>query len=175
MHSLYILFCLLVVAPSVNASDTPEQFCQRFFSSLDSEGYIAAPKFFHSEEIARFKAMLIPIFEPDDKKNLHNFFGPEATIETVNAMPPEKFMYAFMSIIDQQIEKLGKRSSSTKLIGSVKEGDLAHVVVRVHTDNKEQVQVFSLRPDGSSWKLLLNRSLEGIAQTFLTQARQHQQ
>ena len=119
MNSLYILLCLLLVAPRVDASETPENFCQRFFLALDSEGFIAAPKFFHSEEIARFKAMLIPIFEqdgaPNHKKLFHDFFGADATAETVKAISPEKFMYALMSVVNQRNWKPGTRFSSTKL------------------------------------------------------------
>lgn len=179
LRSLLFISAFLFFAsiPAI-AADTPEQVCEQYLAAIKERGMVAVPDFIHPEELQRFKGMLMPLFQeggpPNREELIHGFFGESATQESVAATVPEDFMRAFMSIADAQMKKLNISIGKTEILGSVKEGEIVHLVTRATAGTGDfkltQLEVASLKPSGDTWRLLLSGSIEGMAQALKAQS-----
>jgi hypothetical protein len=165
----WILTLVLLGTGAAQAASTPEQTVKDYMTAFQQRGMTSVAEFIHPAELERFKSMLMPVFEnspeADRQQGLDMFFGKGTTLETLKAMPPAKFMSSFMEVVGKQLE--GMKFSSFDVLGSVREGELVHVVTRVGVDAKgiqmTKLQVTSTKPFGKEWKLILTGELEGIA------------
>jgi hypothetical protein len=98
-------------------------------------------------------------------------FGPEATLASVEAMPPAQFMDAFMRLAGDQFK--GVTFGDCEILGTVREKDMTHVVTRITAGVQEvrmnQLTVVSTKPFGTEWKLMLSGELEGLATAISAQ------
>lgn len=161
----------------IAAADTPEQVYQQYFTTIKQQGVVAATDFIHPDELARFKQMLSPIFEVGDQKTKDGLaqavFGKTATPASVQTMSPADFLRGFMRLSDQENKSKQISLGDTKVIGSVKEGDIVHLVTRHSAGtagvSMTELEVVSMKPYGNSWKLLMSGKLEGIGQAIKAQ------
>lgn len=175
---------LAVVLPvSANAAETPEAYVARSVDAVQEEGMGAIAQFMHPDELVRFKAMIVPLFavqeDPGAEAFAHNLFGPQATAESIAAMPAVDFMRVFLDrMFAQATGGAALRVGDPQILGSVREGDVVHVVLRSSAGVKEvtvtKVQVTSVKSDGDGWGLMLTGDMEGLAEglrTALTKQR----
>lgn len=166
----FTLAIFLAFAGGADAAETPEQVYEKYFTAVKQQGVAASADFIHPDELLRFKQMLWPIFENGDEQTrsalIQDLFGKNATIDTVKNMPPADFYRGFMKIADVQSKSTNTSYGDTKILGSVNEGDVIHLVTRptVRTGgfSMTRQEVISLKPYNGSWKLLLAGKLEGI-------------
>ena len=165
--------------PSEIAIKNPEDTVRDYFSALRDWGVIATGSFMHPEALAKFKEMLLPLFEVEysngQKNLLKVFFGNDATIETVRKSSSIEFYNSFMLIASASSGLSDVRFESLSLIGSVKEGDIIHVLGRAQTGagsiSVGMIEVVSLKRYGQEWKMLLSGKIEGIAEALRQQIR----
>ena len=159
------------------AQATPEAVATAYADAIRTRGMESVPEFIHPDELSRFKAMLLPIFEgsaPSNTNLMHAFFGPDATFEKVAATEPPEFMRIFMSIAGGQMKSMNVTIGKSEIIGSVKEGIVVHLVTRNTVGagplQMTQLEVVSLKPYQDTWRLLLSGKLDGMAQALKAQA-----
>jgi len=88
-------------------------------------------------------------------------------------MPPADFMRGFMKISDAQSKSMNVSFGDLKILGSVKEGDVVHLLTKHSAGTKDysltELEILSLKPYQNSWRVLLSGKLEGMAQAIKTQ------
>ena len=178
-----LLLCLaLACAPlaALHAQATPQQAAEAAMRAMRDDGLPALAAHMHPLELARFKAMLLPLLapqgadaapEPVARMMRERFFGPRTSAEAVAAMAPEEFMRRFLGVSDQQMREMGMRVEQFEVIGLVPEGEDMHAVVRSRIGaanglRSTSMEVVGLRRDGADWKLLLSGEIEGMAQAM---------
>lgn len=171
LHAL-VLAAALLLPGLAWARATPEQVTLQYFQAIQSQGFAVAPRYIHPQEQARFKAMLLPLFElkeagPNLSKAL---FGQAKTVAEIQAMEPQAFMESVLKVMGAHMRQAQMELGEMAIIGTVKEGAIVHVVVRASTGNADtrvtRMSVVSLMPEGDGWKLMLTGSMEGLAQAF---------
>lgn len=173
------LTVLLFSISSTLAAKTPEEVFSSYTAALKERGMAAAPEFIHPDELVRFKAMLLPLFQRGDASNnkdvARNLVGPTATPESVASMEPVEFMRTFLSAVDKQIKELNVNMGEAHVIGSVAEGRVVHLVTRSTTGigdiEMSRLEVVSLKAYGKTWRLLLSGHLEGMAKMLNAESR----
>jgi hypothetical protein len=171
MRTPIVLVLLLSVALAAGAqtpATTPESVVTEYMAVLQKEGMVAVSRYFHPDELKRFKDMLMPWVRKDaSQKNeaIHGLFGSDATLASVEAMPTAQFMDAFMRLAGEQLKEVS--FGDYEILGTVREKDMTHVVARVAAGFKEvrinQLTVVSTKLSGTEWKLMLSGELEGLA------------
>lgn len=173
----FALSFILMGVSGQSLADTPEQVERQYVDAIRSDGMTAIPQYIHPDELKRFKEMLAPALagETTLANSLRRaFFGPEATVASVAAMSPAEFMRGFMAFAQGQMKTMNVSVGQSEILGSVKEGEIVHLVTRNTTGagalQLTQLEVVSLKPYQGSWRLLLSGKLEGMAQALKAQA-----
>lgn len=158
----------LAVGAATPASNSPEAVVTEYMAVLQKEGMAAVSRYIHPDELKRFKDMLMPWVRKDaSQKNevVPGLFGSDATLASVEAMPPAQFMDGFMRLVGEQLKDVS--FGDIEIVGSIREKDMTHVVTRVAAGYKEvrisKLEVVSTKPLGKEWKLMLSGELEGMA------------
>jgi hypothetical protein len=170
-----VLLASFALATGAQAPDSnsPEAAVSEFMTVLQKEGMSVVSRFMHPDELSRFKDMVMPWIRKDaSQKNevITGLFGSDATLATVESMPPAQFMDAFMRLAGDQLKEVTFGGS---VVGTVREKDMVHVVTRVTANIKEvhvnKLTVVSTKLSGKEWKLMLTGELEGLASAISTQ------
>ena len=170
---LLATFMALAAIP-VQAAATPEAAVKEYMAALQKDGMSAVSHHLHPDELKRFKEMLLPLFRKDaagKSEAIRGIFGPEATLISVEAMPPAEVMNGVMRLVGDQLKEAS--FGAVEIIGTVSENDIVHVVTRIETKVKEikmrNMTVVSTKKSGAEWKLMLTGELEGLAAALSAQ------
>ena len=165
---VWLLSLTFAAGAQAAASSTAEAMVKEYLTAVQTEGMMAVSRYIHPDELKRFKDMLMPWVRNDaSQKNevIPALFGPEATLASVEALPPAQFLDAFMRIAGDQLKEM--TIGDCEIVGTVREKDMTHVVTRVKASVKEvqisKLTVVSAKPLGKEWKLMLSGELEGMA------------
>jgi hypothetical protein len=173
---LLVSFLSLALAAGAQstASSSPEAVVKEYMTVLQKEGMVAVSRYFHPDELKRFKDMLMPWVRKDaSQKNevIPGLFGTDATLASVEAMPAAQFMDVFMHLAGEQLKDVS--FGECEIVGTVREKDMVHVMTRVAAGFKEvrinKLTVVSTKPSGKEWKLMLSGELEGMAAAISAQ------
>jgi hypothetical protein len=178
LRSTFVLFLLASVAPGAGAqtpaANSPEAVVKEYMTVLQKEGMAGVSRYIHPDELKRFKDMLMPWMRKDasqENEAIHGLFGSDATLASVEAMPPARFMDSFMRLVGEQMKEAS--IGDCEIVGTVREKDMTHVVTRVAAGYKEvrisKLEVVSTKPLGKEWKLMLSGELEGMAAAISAQ------
>jgi len=174
MMLVSLLSFALAVGAQPATSGSPEAVVKEYMTVLQNEGISAVSRYIHPDELKRFKEMLMPWVRKDaSQKNevIPGLFGPEATLASVEAMPPAQFMDAFMRLAGEQLKDV--TLGDCEIVGTVREKDITHVVTRITAGVQEvrmnKLTVVSTKPLGKEWKLMLSGELEGLAAAISAQ------
>ena len=78
-------------------------------------------------------------------------YGEEATLQSLQDMPADAFTELAMKRLDREPMRF-----KVTVLGSVREGDLVHYVLRTHAEGEgtivDAVDVTTLRPWGNTWR-----------------------
>jgi hypothetical protein len=167
---------LLLSSAGAWAQTNPEAACRSYLAEFERNGYSAIPKFVHPEEVDRFRNIVMPLVTADNDRALEllrQVFGYDATSESVQHINSLAFMQGYADAISSKLKAAQVRHEPSVILGTVREGKLAHVVVRLRTsaaDFKEShLQVLSFKPYGQTWMLMLPAEMEGLANAIQTQ------
>jgi len=171
--SLLLLLVLTGEARAAPPVDSPEGVVLAFFTAIQKDGPAATvPRFTHPDECARFKAIFMPAIRTDVVKTSTAFLGRKMSLKEIEDMPPVDFMTAYFKAKDIRVD--GLKFSPPKFLGSVREGELLHMVVRTEKTQLNglplnRVEIVSLKPLGGSWKMMMSPELEAYSRFLATQ------
>ena len=173
-RTLLMAAFLSLAASLAHAAATPESAVKEYMAALQKDGMMAVSRYLHPDELKRFKEMLLPMFRKDataKSEAIRGIYGAEATLASIEAMPPAEFMDGFMRLAGEQLS--GATFGDADIIGKVSENDVVHVVTRASTKVKEiqikTLTVVSTKKSGAEWKLMLTGELEGLAAALSAQ------
>lgn len=162
-------------ASSERKTSDPEDAAREYFELLRDSGGEVVVDIIHPEALAKFKEILWPLFAQEAKSGkrllLTAFFGDNSSLKEVEGMSDMEFARIF---IKKAMALRGPLPSFDEfdVIGSVREGDLVHVVARMGTGvgavKVKKLTVVSFKLDGSEWKPLLSGEIEGMAKALWT-------
>lgn len=165
----------LVMAPAVAAPVAPESIARAYFAALNERGMGSIAEFMHPDELLRFKEMLLPLYEAEAEQGGGDLrkqtFGDKATLADVKNASPAAFMRRFLAPMAEQMKAGGVIFDRVDVLGAVREGEVAHVVARIHIGVGDaamsQMDVISMKPmDGGSWGIMLTGQMEGMARAL---------
>lgn len=178
--TIYTALFALALSANVSlvfAAETPEQVESQYIDALRLKGFAAVPEYIHPDELIRFREMLLPLLlgdQPLAQTLRTSFFGPSATAESVQTLSPNEFMRGFMGLAQQQIKGMNLMVGKSDILGSVKEGEVIHLVTRntagAGSVQVTQLEIISLKPYRDTWRLLLSGKIEGLAQAIKSKA-----
>jgi hypothetical protein len=142
-----------------------------YLNALKDGGFSAAPAYLHPEALERFKNLVLPAFDAEGARGARNLlnatFGREASLSAARSADPADFMGRFARVVSARDPNAAPRFGALTAIGVVPEGERLHVLVRLGAgsgaDAPERLEVVSLLPYGTGWKVLLDGRLEAIA------------
>jgi hypothetical protein len=175
-----LLFALVLgvgVPVGAVAGETPEQVADAYLDAIRTEGFAVVPDYIHPDERERFRGMLLPVLlgdGPAAEPLRKAFFGEKATPASVQAMDAKAFMQGFMGFAQNQMATLDVSIGRSEMLGSVREGDVVHLVTRSTAGagalQLTQMEVISLKPYEDTWRLMLSGKMEGMAQALSARA-----
>jgi len=169
------LMSMCLLAGVAQAATSPEQLTTEYFAALKKDGMAAVASYIHPDELARFKQMLLPVFQREAANNEHaiteGLFGKGTRLAQVEAMSGLDFMTGVMRVVGEKLQDVS--FDEVQVLGTVRENEVAHVVARVSAEASElkikTLDVISAKPFGKEWKLLLTGELEGLAAALAKQ------
>jgi hypothetical protein len=171
-----LLPLLALLASATFAAETPDKVVREYMAALQTEGMVAASRYMHPDEMARFKEMLMPLIRRDLASEKREFttavFGSGATLESMEKVSGAELMTALMKLVGDKIKDI--KFESVEILGSVSEAEIVHVVTRIGMSGPNgmkmrQMQVVSVKPHAGGWKLLLSGEIEGLAAALSAQ------
>lgn len=171
----FVVLGALAFAFCVSAQETPEGAALSYFEAIEKNGFQASADCIHPDELARFKSMLMPLFSTGDRQQKEDwadaFFGDQWSAKEVVALPPREFTRAFIKFMERQAGLDRIKIGEVKVLGTVAEGDLVHVLTRTSAGTEDvqiaQLHVLTMIPDGAHWKLTLPAEIEGAVQALM--------
>ena len=163
MRSNYLVLVLLAVAAIGRAAEaprvSPEQVFAEAMAALEREGPSSQARYMHPQDLEEFKRMFLPMFGGSGEERTKETFGANITREKLQTMPAQQFYERIMAQGDELRRLVPDQKTTTQVLGSVREGELVHIVFRTVVENDgrktQGVDVQTMRPLGNTWKLAL--------------------
>jgi len=152
------------------ARSAAQQVALSYLQAVNAKGLDGGIAYLHPDELARFKALLMPILEQERKAGRRNLlnatFGRSVEMTEVRLAAPEEFVRRFSRVAAARLGEAPARFDRVEVVGSVSEGEVLHVLLRTSVDqgsNKTQrLAVVSARRSGGDWKVLLGGEVEAM-------------
>lgn len=158
----------------------PESLVHMYFNAIKAGDMTAVADNMHPEELSKFKDMMFPIIkkgidstnENSDEEDMLavKLFTRDASIESIGMESPKTFFARFLDwiMILNPAMKDSMTAADVTTIGHVSEGDLAHVVYRIHIGvmgtAMMQTSVMTMKKMDDEWKMMLTGEIEGMSQ-----------
>jgi hypothetical protein len=165
---------LMVGWALVAQAESPEKTAEAFVELSTGGGPSAAVILYQFSEVQRVRDKVLLAAEREaesGRKQVRNaLFGAGPSLDDVRRMTPENLLLAILARVPSRPVVYDK----FKALGSVKEDEKLHVVVRASLEKVERikrrsiVQVVTLLPSGKEWRAAIPSSIEAyIAKTLL--------
>lgn len=184
IHAI-VLSMAALIAPGQSAAAEltpdlpPEAVLREAYARMRAGDWNAAAEAFDPAALARFRAMLEPLFsaasepagegqENRDAMMLMLLFAPAKSVEEVRALSDREL---FARLMRGTMSLAGAELDDQVILGNVAEGkDLVHVVTR-NTARMDQttvskVEAVTLQRTPGGWRLVLTGEIEGLAETL---------
>jgi hypothetical protein len=156
------------------AADSPEWLAREYLTAVRERGFAAEADFMHPDEMARFQAMLIPVFERESQAGgralMNATFGRDATLTMVRLADPADFLRRFSRVMAVRMPDQPTDFDRLQILGKVEEGEQAHVLARLGTGRgasaNERLEIVSLKPSDGAWKLMISAKLEAAVRAM---------
>ncbi len=175
MNKRLVTLCALLSLSASAFAATPEEVASAYFDAFRRGDMVAVGAAMHPDETSKFQAMIVPVLEKglaveDDRAEL---LGLDAlvggdSVEYLYTEAPDVFFTRFMKWLLElnPTMKSSMAGATVQPLGHVVEGELVHVVYRMHLDmlgaRISQISAISLKKDGADWKLMLTGEIEGM-------------
>jgi len=176
MRVTRLLAAAMLIATSAVHAESPEKTAEEFVQLSTSQGPSAAVILYHPNDVQRVHDKILLMCEREAESGRQQtraaLFGAGVTLDDVRRMTPENLLIAIMA-------KLPARTATYdefKALGSVKEGENLHIVVRASLRKVERlkrrsiVQVVSLIPSGKEWRAAIPSGIEAYIDGVLAAA-----
>ncbi|GAA5497542.1 hypothetical protein Rhal01_03738 [Rubritalea halochordaticola] len=166
---------LLTAALTASAiAQTASDAAKGYFSTYQKKEYGKSAEYFHPEALDLFRQMLsFGKSLPEEKATAFytGFFGPEATKESIEKLDNQAYFSQFIgSIMKRILEPANVEYGKVEVLGEVKEGEVTHVLVRLHLSSNgvesQAMEVISFKQYKGEWKTLLTEKFESIAESL---------
>lgn len=146
------------------------QAFEEYMAAMKANDWGACSRMMHAEALDEFHRVFTALARADESGGVAEmFFGVEGADE-VEAMSSEvAFERVMVGMITSQpgMDQLFREADYT-LLGTVREGDVVHVVYRMHIGMEgsriSKIAVAPFKPEGDGWAALLTGDLEGMIQ-----------
>jgi hypothetical protein len=170
----FLLVAGMGVFGPVGAAPDPglaPEVARDYLEAVRARGFSAEAEFMHPEELARFQALVLPVLEADEAHGrralLNATFGRDASLLDARLADPADFMTRFARVMAVRIPDQPVGFDELQVLGTVREGEKAHVLVRLRTvtdaASLEELEVVSLMPHQDEWRLMLGHRLRKAA------------
>ncbi len=157
-------------------AESPEKTAEAFVALSTSGGPSAAVILYQFSEVQRIRDKVLLAVEREAESGRKQvraaLFGAGPSLDDVRRMTPENLLLAIMA-------RLPSRTAvydTYKALGSVKEGEMLHVVVRASLEKVERIrrrsiiQVVTLLPSGKEWRAAVASNIEAYIDSVLAAA-----
>jgi|GEM_PF-762366 len=162
-------FLLASADLAAQKEETPLDVARQHFEAMQSANWKKSTELMHPEELGRFKAMFAPVIAADSSgEGARELFGLEDPAVFAMLSDNEVFERFLATTVVESNMQTVLENTRVEFIGAVPEGDdRTHVVYRmtVHLDDYSpttSMEVVSLRRYKGTWRMLLDRNLEGM-------------
>lgn len=164
------LLVLLAGVSSLQAAPDPAGAplaARDYLEAVRARGFAAQADFLHPQELQRFRDRLLGVLESEEAAGnralLYATFGRDASLLQARLAEPKELAARFARVMAVRMPDQPVGFDSLEVLGTVEEGDTAHVLVRTLTESGEQtledLRIVSLRPHRDSWKVLMSPQL----------------
>lgn len=175
MNKTSFILCAIISLSASSFAATPEEIVSAYFNAFRQGDMAAVSAAMHPKETSKFQAMIVPVVErglaaEDDRAELLGLdvlIGGDS-VEYLYTEAPDVFFTRFMKWLLElnPTMKSSMAGATVQPLGHVVEGELVHVVYRMHMDmlgaRISQISAISLKKDGDAWKLMLTGEIEGM-------------
>lgn len=157
-------------------AESPEKTAEAFVELSTGGGPRAAVILYQFSEVQRIRDKVLLAAEREaesGRKQVRNaLFGAGPSLDDVRRMTPENLLLAIMARVPSRTTVYDK----FKALGTVKEDDKLHVVVRASLEKVERikrrsiVQVVTLLPSGKEWRAAIPSNIEAYIDSQLAAA-----
>jgi hypothetical protein len=160
----------------VAQAESPEKTAEAFVELSTGGGPSAAVILYQISEVQRIRDKVLLAAEREaesGRKQVRNaLFGAGPSLDDVRRMTPENLLLAILARVPTRTTVYDK----FKALGTVKEEDKLHVVVRASLEKVERikrrsiVQVVTLLPSGKEWRAAIPSNIEAYIDSALAAA-----
>ena len=157
-------------------AESPEKTAEAFVELSTSGGPSAAVILYQFSEVQRIRDKVLLAAEREAESGRKQvriaLFGAGPSLDDVRRMTPENLLLAIMARVPARTAVYDK----FKALGSVKEDEKLHVVVRASLEKVERirrrsiVQVVTLLPSGKEWRAAIPSNIEAYIDSILASA-----
>jgi hypothetical protein len=177
LKSILTLAILSIVAGAAGAGlaqETPESVAKAYLAAMQASDWAKCASLMHPEALASMKNTFATVVNSDKSGEA------AATIFKLRS-PAEYSQLADAAVFERLMDFVTNSSPDTKtilaastntILGKVDEGpELAHIVfrsrARIGGDEINEIDLLSLKKEGSTWRALLSPDMEAMLNQFL--------
>jgi hypothetical protein len=177
LKSILILAALAAASGACLAQDTPESVAKAYFAAMQASDWAKCASLMHPEALASMKSAFTEVVNADKSgdaaKTIFKLKSATEFSQLSDAAVFERLM-DFVSSSSPDMKTV-LASSTNAILGKVEESpDLAHVVYRsrskIGSEDINEVDLISLKKQGSTWRALLTSDMEAMLNQFLESA-----
>jgi hypothetical protein len=169
---LSVVGALAVASPTISYAqeESPEDVAVQYVSAMQAEDWNSVASLMHPAALTELRGLFDPLLDiPEATPVILQFYGV-STLAEARAQSDTAVFANFVAFVSSQDPMVGEaiRSSEVEIVGHLYEGDdLAHVVYRmtmtVEGISVTQLDVFSVKRFGSTWRGMLKGDMSAIA------------
>lgn len=162
--------------PTVDRS-SPEALFGSTTAAMRRADWIVIAQTMEPAALDGLKSRLLQLASADPSGEAGRAFFGTADAQELAALPAAEMFGRFMRAATQFVPQLNAftAASKTSMLGSVKEGDLLHLVYRsafsFGQDEVSSVEVMTVTKKGDAWYTTLHGDFEPIIQAFVDQVK----
>ncbi len=144
------------------------QAFHEYMAAMNANDWGAASRMMHPEALDEFHRVFVALSAADTSGEVSQMFFGVQSAEEVKALSPEiAFEKVMVGMIASQpgMDQIFRDADYT-FLGTVDEGEVVHVVYRMHIGIGEsrisKIAVSPFQPEGDGWGALLTGDLEGM-------------
>ena len=169
MKNIITCFLLACACSAGALAQSASETAKAYLGAMESGQYRKAAEFLDRDALRDIRKMLdLGDALPQELAApfYTQFFGPEATRESVSKLSDSEFFARFLSSLAKQGKEAGVNAyGKVKILGEVPEGeDVVHVLTRQFpVEGPATLEVVSFRKSDGEWKAMLTEKLKGMA------------
>lgn len=173
MKNLISAVLFLLAASAVFGANPSRDALERYYSTMKRHGVESTVKLMHPESVKDFRNyvqnILLRVYEqaPEQARIDWFLFTNGQSVEEIQRLSDEEFVRRFLEFSLPPEANSILRNLNYEILGSVKEGQDEHFVVRLSYDangaNQSGLTVMTVRPSGGEPMIILPADLKGMA------------